>query len=159
MFLEPTAARGPEGTGRTRAHIQPAARAAASTWKHQSFGRTTGWQANGDEKSPENGHAGMGAHLSWKSRLCPHSRAKLCMQHNYWSLGRGATGVGSGRYDLVRGSGRIRGPLKVSQPYEARCATLEVRKASSGRRTWTLSHSLFLAASSTSDIGRRGAFQ
>jgi hypothetical protein len=49
-------------------------------------------ERTGTRKNPIFGRACMGTHPSWMSRSCPPSRSNFCMQHNYWTIRRGATG-------------------------------------------------------------------
>ena len=67
LFLEPTAARGPEGTGRTRAYIQPATRAAASRGTTKILGGQRGGKRTATRKVRK-----MGT-LAWE-RTCLGSR-------------------------------------------------------------------------------------
>ena len=76
--------------------IPPATRAAAPNVKPPNeMGKTFETERRGKIGNREFGQAGMGTHSSGRSRFCPPSRSKFCMQHKYWN-GKRRDGLSSG---------------------------------------------------------------
>ncbi len=144
--LEPTA-RVPEGYSQYSG-TPPAARIQRET----ADGRKPGVASERRRKQIlEIGHACTGAHSSRLSTTCSRfvrpPRSSLCMQHNYITTGRCATGWAADsarRRRAFKGSRQIRGTLATF--HAMRRSARSTNQLPRGRRTVSSSHSLYLAA-------------